>query len=124
MLTGAIIGAVGGLINRGVAIYESKEQAKIDEKRRSDELEAIKLNADKDALIASYKHDTDGGTASQWVIDLLRLVRPIITFYALLVVSVFYFFVDSAGKGMIIAALLEVAAMSVSWWFGSRGCKR
>jgi hypothetical protein len=124
MLTGAIIGAVGGLINRGVAIYENKEQAKIDQKRRSDELEAIKLNADRDTLIASYKHDTDGGVASQWVIDFLRLVRPIITFYALFSVSIFYFFVDAQGKGMIIAALLETAAMAVSWWFGSRGCKR
>lgn len=121
MLTGAIIGAVGGLINRGVAIYENKEQAKIDEKRRSDELEAIKIGADKDALIASYRHDTEGGQGSQWVIDFLRLVRPIITFYALFAVSIFYFFVDAQGKGMIIAALLETAAMSVSWWFGSRG---
>lgn len=124
MITGAILGAVGGVINKGISLFENHQQAKIDQKRRTDELEAAKINADKETQIASYKHDSDIGTGSPWVVDVLRLVRPSITFYALILITVFWFFANDQDKGLIIASTLDLSAMSVAWWFGSRSLKK
>ena len=124
MILGAAIGAVASIFNQGVSIYRDNQQAKIDERRRSDELEMAKLNTSRDTQNASYKHDTDGGQASLWVVDLLRLVRPAITFYALALISIFYFYASEIDRGLIIASVLDVASMSVAWWFGSRDLRR
>ena len=124
MILGAAIGAVASIFNQGVSIYRDNQQAKIDERRRSDELEMAKLTASSNTQIASYKHDTDGGQASLWVVDLLRLVRPAITFYALALISIFYFYASEIDRGLIIASVLDVASMSVAWWFGSRDLRR
>ena len=120
MIYGAVLGAVGGVINKGISLFESHQQAKIDEKKRSDALEAAKINADKETQIASYKHDTDTGIGSPWVVDVLRLVRPSITFYALALITLFWFFADTQDKGLIIASTLDITAMSIAWWFGAR----
>lgn len=120
MLVGAIVGAAGSFINTGLSIWREGQQAKIDEKKRSDEFEMAKLNAARDTQVASYKHDTDGGQASLWVVDLLRLVRPVITFYALALITVFWFSANVVDKGLIVASILDVASMSVAWWFGDR----
>lgn len=120
MLQGAIVGAVGGLINRGVSIFENYQQSKIDAQKRAQEIEIAKIRASADTQIASYKHDTDGGQASQWVIDFLRLVRPIITFYALMLLSVFWFYAAEDDKALLVAGVLDLATMAVSWWFASR----
>lgn len=124
MILGAAVGAVASIFNQGVSIYRDRQQAKIDERRRSDELEMAKLNAQSNTQIASYKHDTDGGQASLWIIDVLRLVRPAITFYALALITIFYFYASDIDRGLIIASVLDVASMSVAWWFGSRDLKK
>lgn len=124
MLLGAAIGATGSLINTGLSIWRDTQQAKIDEKKRSDELEMAKLNASRDTQNASYKHDTEGGQSSLWVINLLRLVRPAITFYALALITLFWFSANIIDKGIIITSVLDVASMSVAWWFGDRSIAR
>ncbi len=122
MLLGALIGGAGSFINTGLSIWRDSIQAKADEKKRSDEFEMAKLNASRDTQVASYKHDTDGGQASIWVVDLLRLVRPAITFYSLILVTIFWFSpgISPADQGILIASVLDVASMSVAWWFGDR----
>lgn len=124
MFTGAAIGLAGSLINTGLSIWRDTQQAKIDEKKRSDELEIAKLNMSRDTQIASYKHDTEGGQASLWVIDLLRLVRPAITLYALFLITLFWFSANIVDKGIIISSVVDVASMSVAWWFGDRSRSR
>ena len=126
MLIGAAVGAVGSFINTGLSIWREKNQYQADEKKRSDELEMAKLNVSRDTQVASYKHDTDGGLSSQWIIDVLRLVRPAITFYALALVTTFWFMPElgSEFKGIIITSVLDIASMSVAWWFGDRSVGR
>ncbi len=124
MLIGAVVGAAGSFINTGLTIWRENQQARINEKKRSDELEMAKLNASKDTQIASYKHDTDGGQASLWVINLLRLVRPAITLYAFILITIFWFAANITDKGLIIAGILDVASMAVAWWFGDRSIGR
>jgi len=120
MLIGAAVGAVGSFINTGLSIWRESNQAKQDEKKRSDEYEMAKLNVSRDTQVASYKHDTDGGQASQLVINLLRLVRPSITFYALALVTLFWFTANDIDRSIIITAVLDLASMAVAWWFGDR----
>lgn len=126
MLLGALIGGAGSFINTGLSIWKDNLQAKIDEKKRSDDFEMAKLNTSRDTQVASYKHDTDGGQASLWVVDVLRLVRPIITFYSLALVTVFWFMPDPSQefKGIIVSSILDIASMSVAWWFGDRAVGR
>jgi hypothetical protein len=120
MITGAIIGTIGGVINKGISLFEVHQKAKIDEKRRSDEIEMSKINADKEIQNASYMHDSNLGHGSSWVINILRLVRPSITAYGLIIVSVFWFFANEQDKSLIIASALDLTTMAVAWWFGSR----
>ena len=122
MLIGAAVGAIGSFVNTGLSIWREKNQYQAEEKKRSDELEMAKLNVARDTQVASYKHDTDGGLASQWVINFLRLVRPAITFYALALITAFWFMPELGEefKGIIITGILDIASMAVAWWFGSR----
>lgn len=126
MLIGAAVGAIGSFVNTGLSIWREKNQFQADEKKRSDELEMARLNVSRDTQVASYKHDTDGGQASLWVIDLLRLVRPAITFYALALVTVFWFMPDPTQefKGIIVTSVLDISSMAVAWWFGDRAVGR
>lgn len=120
MIVGAVLGAVGSIVTKGLSIFESRQQAKIDERRRADEIQIAQINAEGKTQVASYRHDNETGTASQIVIDILRLVRPAITFYALGLITLFWFHVDPAGKSVIVTGILDLASMSVAWWFGSR----
>lgn len=135
MILGATLGALGSIVNAGLGIYKEKVQIAAEEKRRSDEYEIAKLNASKEkqitainadaqSLAASYKHDTETGEASPWVINIIRLVRPSITFYALGLITVFWFFATDVDKAIIITATLDICSMAVAWWFGDRGISR
>lgn len=120
MITGAIIGGIGSVLTKGVSIFENYQKAKIDEKRRSDELEMAKINAAKDTQVASFQHDSGIDMHMPWVNAVRALVRPAITGYALALITIFYFFADVTDRSLIVASALELASMSVSWWFGSR----
>lgn len=135
MILGATLGTLGSIVNTGLGIYREKVQIAAEEKRRSDEYEIAKLNASKEkqitainadaqSLAASYKHDTETGEASPWVINIIRLVRPSITFYALGLITVFWFFATDVDKAIIITATLDICSMAVAWWFGDRGISR
>lgn len=135
MILGATLGALGSIVNAGLGIYKEKVQIAAEEKRRSDEYEIAKLNASKEkqitainadaqSLAASYKHDTKTGDASPWVINIIRLVRPSITFYALGLITVFWFFATDVDRAIIITATLDICSMAVAWWFGDRGISR
>jgi len=121
MITGAILGALGSLGNQALGIYREKQQAKVEEKKRSDEYEKAKLNAGKAAIVESYNHDkTLGQDVSRWVANIRAMVRPVLTFYSLTIVTVFFFFTDVAGKAVIIASALEFSSMAGTWWFADR----
>ena len=121
MLTGAILGAVGSVINQGIGIYRDKQQAAIDTQRRADEIQLAQINAGKDGLVASYAHDStlqDG--VSPWAANVRAMVRPVLTFYALSIVTLFYFYAAPADQAIIIASAVEFSAMAGTWWFADR----
>lgn len=121
MIVGAILGVVGSVFNRGLSIFETRQQAKIDDKIRSDELEVTKLNVKKETIAASYEHDKKlGEDVSVWVSNIRALVRPSITAYALGLVTVFYFAGSEASKALLVAMAADLATMTVTWWFADR----
>ena len=132
---GAAIGLAGSLLNRGASYYEKKQEMTIEEKRHQHELAIANITAQKDisvasiksaadSLAASYVHDASMGKPSQWVINIKQLMRPGITFYALLLVTIFWFTLPDnffAARNLIITTALETLTATVFWWFADRG---
>ena len=118
---GAFLGILGSGVNRGISIYENKQQAKIDKEIRSDNYEMAKLNAGKESVIASYDHDkTLGQNVSVWVANIRALVRPAITAYAFVLSTIIFFAVDVDTKKLLAMAIFELLSTVVSWWFADR----
>jgi hypothetical protein len=118
---GALFGIAGSAINRGLSIYETKQQAKIDSEKRSDEFEMAKLSASKETNIASYTHDTSLAiNTSTWVNNIRALVRPSITAYAFVFLTWVYFASTLDIQAQIAMALVELVNTVVAWWFADR----
>lgn len=118
---GALFGILGSGINRGISIVEAKQQAKYDKEKRSDDLEAAKLNAGKESLLGSYDHDkTIGQNVSQWVANIRALVRPAVTAYAFLFCTGIYFTAPKETKAILAIIMFELLATVVAWWFADR----
>jgi len=74
---------------------------------------------------ASYAHDTATGKASRWVVDILRLVRPVLTVGLIVLLGIIYFTIADLGtKAEIVGAVIYMAVSSVTWWFGDRMTQR
>jgi hypothetical protein len=77
-----------------------------------------KINGDIANLQASIADQTAlGGRVSQWAADALALFRPGLT--TLLVLGALAFGLISRTSDAF-SALVELAGLSVAWWFGSR----
>jgi hypothetical protein len=102
---------------RTVALLKLQNQIGADENER--EMAVAQANADTAIRLASYTHDTMAGTGSQWVIDMLRLVRPVLTFTLVVLVGVIYLDEPVSRQG-IEASVLYMCSAAVLWWFGER----
>jgi len=118
---GALFGILGSGLNRGISYFETKQQAKIDEKVRSDNYELAKMNAGKDSVVASYEHDKSlGDNVSRWVSNIRALVRPTITAYAFVFMTLIYVSIEAEGKMVILGTIAELLNTVVTWWFADR----
>ena len=138
-LIGSLFGQVFKLVN---AFVEAKEKAR----QREHELRLLKMNIEargeemeSEALIAqveataemlkgSYKHDASYGVPSPWARNVLRFVRPALTFLVLGLVALIYF-IDGEGmdldtglavKERITMSLIMLAEIAFTWWFADR----
>ena len=57
---------------------------------------------------------------SQWVIDVLRLVRPVLTLVLALVMYAIYAQAPEPQQIIIVKALTFCAVAAILWWFGDR----
>ena len=87
-------------------------------------MEITQAKIDADSRVASYGHDSMGGTSSVWVIDVLRLVRPVLTFALILLVGILYFKAAPGGRATIEASVIYMASSAVLWWFGDRAMRK
>jgi hypothetical protein len=131
VMTGGLSGLVGSLIGKAFSFldaWQEERKAGADHQRTLEMLEMQgKMKADEaenEMRIASYGHDTGIGTASQFVINFLRLVRPILTFTLICLLGILYFQSDAGGKATIEASVIFMASSATLWWFGERSLRK
>ena len=142
VLTGGITGVVGSVIGKAFSFLDAWQeekkatnehgrtlelleiQNKIGAEENEREMAITQSKIDADSRVASYSHDAVGGTSSVWVIDCLRLVRPVLTFSLILLVGILYFKAAQGGRATIEASVIYMASSSVLWWFGDRAMRK
>ena len=80
---------------------------------RGMELESEQAIADIEATQAmrtgSYDHDRGYGRASQWVVNILRLVRPALTLGLIVLTGLIYFSLDNASQRQDVIEMVSYA---------------
>ncbi len=136
---GGVFGIVGTALGRFAAYFEQKQSFKQEEKRWGHELKLheLQMKADKqetemelalaaqrgswEGLKTSIEADSHIGIASQWVINVLRLVRPTLTLLLWLITG----WIFSRTQNVEIASAAVFAATAATlWWFGDRAPRR
>jgi len=142
VLTGGATGIIGSVLGKAFGfldfwVEEKKAdkdhartlemlelQSKLGAEESERELAIAEATAASSMRLASYGHDTGIGISSTWVVDLLRLVRPLLTFVLIVLVGMLYFSADAGGKATIEASVLYMASSATLWWFGDRAMTR
>ncbi len=136
--TGGIFGVLGTALGRVAAFFERKQGFEQERERWGHELQLHELQMKAKAqetemelviaaqqgswagLTESLKADAAIGQGSQWVINLLRLVRPSLTLL-LWLITAWIFAVTQDGA--IVEAAVFAATAATLWWFGDRAPK-
>ncbi len=136
--TGGVFGLVGTIMGRVAGYFErqlmfKQEQARwlheyklhelqMQARQQETELElALAAQAGSwRGLEVSMKAEAAIGRASQWVINILRLVRPVLTLF-LWVITAWIFYITK--NGAIVEAAVFAASAATLWWFGDRAVK-
>lgn len=141
VLTGGATGIIGSVIGKAFSFldYWVEEKKKDNDHERTLKLLELqnKIGAEEneremavadakyasDQRMAAYDHDAQVGVSSMWVVDVLRLVRPLLTFTLIILVGIIYF--NSTGKRLEIeAGCLYMMSSAVLWWFGDRAMRK
>jgi len=135
---GGVFGIIGTTIGRVAGIFERRdknahERAKwvheyklhaLNIKARAQETELeIELAAQAGSwagLEASIKAEASVGKASQWVINVLRLVRPSLTILLWVITASIFLKTQNQAVG---EAAVFAATAATLWWFGDRAPK-
>ena len=135
---GGAFGIVGTVLGRAAGYFERKQSFKHEIARWSHEYKLHELQMAAKAqetemelalaaqqgswqgLAASIKADANIGKASLWVINVLRLVRPILTLLLWLITGWIF---AVTQNGAIAEAAVFAATAATLWWFGDRAPK-
>lgn len=135
---GGIFGIAGTVIGRVAGYFERQQSFKQEQVRWSHEYKLHELNMKARAqetelelalteqqgswrgLTASLEADMRTGKASQWVINVLRLVRPSLTLLLWLITAWIF---AVTRNGAIVEAAVFAATAATLWWFGDRAPK-
>lgn len=135
---GGLFGIVGTAIGRIAGYFERKQQHIQERARWGHEYKLHELNMQARhqetelelaltaqqgswaGLEASLKAEAALGAASQWVVNILRLVRPFITLLLWIITAAI--FLLTKDKAITDAAVFAATAATL-WWFGDRAPK-
>ena len=135
---GGVFGILGTALGRVAGYFERQQSFKQEQARwgheyklhelqmkaRSQETEMeIALAAQAGSwkgLEASILADASIGKASQWVINVLRLVRPSLTLLLWFITAWIFM---TTQNGAIVEAAVFAATAATLWWFGDRAPK-
>lgn len=132
---GGLFGLLGTAIGRVASFFERKQLFEQEQARWVHEVQLHELNMRAQAqeteaemaliaqagswagLEASLRADAAIGKASLWVINILRLVRPVLTFLLWLITG--WIFLRTQDVRIVEAAVFAATAATL-WWFGDR----
>ena len=117
---GAIGGAVTSLVSEGFKVFKEKEERKHELELLSAKVESDSIEAYTKALVSAREHDAAITNTSSWVADLRASLRPFVTYYALVVATIFFFTGGEEIKSKILASFLLLLEAVVSFWFTGR----
>lgn len=133
LLTGSATGLLGSFLSFGKSFVDGWQRRLDKREERTHELKLLEMQARAKSEEAadslresSYTHDNLTGAGSQWLINLLRLVRPILT-VALLgaVITIWFTMPEELELRFKIVDFVVYAAMTaITWWFGDRVPKK
>jgi len=107
-----------------VVLYDLNQKARAQETEQ--ELEIITRQGSRDGLIISMKNEAMAARhdASKWVVNTLRLVRPVLTLFLLIMTGwIFKQIGDETIRAEVMSAIIFAASTAVFWWFGDRAPK-
>jgi len=137
-VAGGIFGIFGTALGRVAGYFERKQTFKHEVERWGHEYKLHELQMQAQAqetelelalaaqegswrgLNASIAADARIGKASQWVINILRLVRPALTLLLWLITGWIF---AATQNGAIVEAAVFAAMAATLWWFGDRAPK-
>lgn len=106
-------------LSHEVRLHKLNLQAEQEETER--ELMIVEQGANKEVAIAAYKHDTDTGTPSLWVTNVIKLMRPGLSLFLVLTTVLLFFTTTIVGLQVLIAQAIVFCTISVvTFWFGDR----
>ncbi len=132
---GGVFGILGTALGRVASYFERRQTFEQEVKRWGHELKLhdLHMKARKQetemelaieaqrgswkGLAASLEADANIGQASKWVINLLRLVRPVLTLLLWLITGWIF---SRTQDGEIASAAVFAATAATLWWFGDR----
>ena len=135
---GGLFGIVGTVLGRFAGYFERKQEHVQERARWGHEYKLHELNmaarhqetelelalsaqqGSWAGLEASIKAEAALGKASQWVINILRLVRPAITFVLWCITAAIFLITQESA---ITEAAVFAATAATLWWFGDRAPK-
>lgn len=146
LLSGGATGIIGSVVGKVFGFLGKREERKIKvidhahiEKMQElnisargreleGELAIVDVDAMKSIRAESYRHDASYGKTGPIMSAVLRMVRPVLTFGILGVMTWIFFDLDPADtlvdanklKAQIVNAVVYLATSSVTWWFGDR----
>jgi len=143
---GALFGAVGSVLNRGVGIFEARERRQdrvlemAHEKDRwvhdtsvqaATAEQQLKLTGEQGSwagLAASVEADGRAPDSYRWVAAVRALTRPALTVLLWLVFVALFFALPRENVASLAASAVDTvsfsAATALAWWFGDRAPKR
>lgn len=135
---GGVFGLIGTTLGRIAGFFERRDQNKHETARWGHEYRlhelAMKSRAQESeielelaaqvgswhGLAASIQADASIGVGSQWVVNMLRLVRPLLTIMLWLITA--GIFMQTQNQAIAEAAVFAATAATL-WWFGDRAPK-
>lgn len=138
MLTilGSLLGFGTSFLPKIMGFFEEKQNhkhelermrlsAELADKQHRTDMNMLGAQADIAQMQALYTHDASLKNASPWVDNIRALVRPILTFGALLLYGGLLLIGDAALLASTAFAGLEAITASVwAFWFGSRAIQK
>lgn len=137
-VAGGIFGIIGTALGRVAGFFERRQSHAQERERWSHELALHEMQIKARAaetemelaiaaqagswkgLEASLKAESAIGKGSQWVVNTLRLVRPLLTLLLWLITA--YIFAVTQETAITEAAVFAAVAATL-WWFGDRAPK-